>query len=188
MKTIKNQQLKRKSVYWYTALMFIVVGTLVTRADDPMFLTGNDTHGPVSADDYPKTTAGGPPSTTTYKNLKWRTKKCAPCTKNEQNVWQPAPCDCVQGFKYDEGSQTGIQNNNWGTLTMGVDASYGLKADGSVDVSLLKGGLMKALGLGSGSLTASAQSHTDIHGNISFTITWSWQSDIAWTPANPWGW
>lgn len=48
-------------------LAMVVIDTYGASDTSPTYMTGNDTHGPVSADDYPKTAAGGPPSITTYR-------------------------------------------------------------------------------------------------------------------------
>lgn len=170
------------------AILVIVVSDAFGASNtDPTYMTGNDTHGPISADGYPKTTAGGPPSITTYKNLKWRTKKCAPCTKDDTGVWQPKPCDCVQGFKYDESSQTGVQNNNWGSVEIDWSSQFGLNSNGTVDMNVLKNGISKMLGLGSGSLNLSFGQKIEVNGKFRVNINWSWQSDIVWTPPT-FGW
>lgn len=168
-------------------LAMVVVDTYGASDTRPTYMTGNDTHGPVSADDYPKTTAGGPPSITTYKNLKWRTKKCAPCNKNETGVWEPAPCDCVQGFKYDEQSQTGVQNNNWGSVELEWSIKYGLNSNGTIEMNVLKDGISKMLGLGSGTLNVSVGQKFEVNGSFKTKINWSWQSDIVWNPVT-FGW
>jgi hypothetical protein len=121
-------------------------------------------------------------------NRVYGTKNCAPCTLyNGQwhsdaylDYGYPLYCDCVAGAVIGEVTQTGTQNNNWGSANINATVEYGFKADGTCDASVLKSGLMNLLGLADGKINVSVGNQGSVTFGGSVTVNWSWQSVIQW--------
>jgi hypothetical protein len=166
--------------------------THLVKGDEYLWWSSLNGNGPSAVTGYPQTTAGGPPSVTTYVNRVYGTKNCAPCTQYNGHWYSdayldygyPLYWDCVAGTVIGEATQTGTQNNNWGSATIKATGQYGFKADGTCDVSVLKSGLMDLLGLGSGNINVSVGNQGSVTFGGSVTVTWSWQSLIQWDPVS----